>query len=451
MTTPQSIEHLNTDCTCITLDRDALCKAAETIVGDATFCHDLATSHPHLLSAQPMFLSATHAAQMQATITTIEAVAALPAYRQTVLANAPEIASFQPGPIGIFMGYDFHLGQSGPRLIEINTNAGGALLNAYLLQAQRICCAPMLAEASAAPRDIQTLLTSFLADFQSEWHRQRPNGAFSSQVGTGSREENATKQKGLLRSIAIVDEAPRGQYLYPEFVLFQRLFELSGIRAVISAPDALTYRDGTLWHDGQPIDLVYNRLTDFDFTSPNTRALRDAYLAGHVVVTPNPHAHALYADKRNLALLTNETLLRSWSIPQRQIATLLAGIPRTQRFANADLDALWNQRKHLFFKPAGGYGGKATYRGDKVTHKVWAEISKLDYVAQDIVPPSTRMIAVDGQHHILKADLRAYTYAGEIRLLAARLYQGQTTNFRTPGGGFAPVFVSAQSADCDCN
>ena len=29
----------------------------------------------------------------------------------------------------------------------------------------------------------------------------------------------------------------------------------------------------------------------------------------------------------------------------------------------------------------------------------------------------------------------------QIVLAAARLYQGQTTNFRTPGGGFAPVFV----------
>jgi hypothetical protein len=26
-------------------------------------------------------------------------------------------------------------------------------------------------------------------------------------------------------------------------------------------------------------------------------------------------------------------------------------------------------------------------------------------------------------------------------LAAARLYQGQTTNMRTPGGGFAPVLV----------
>jgi hypothetical protein len=41
----------------------------------------------------------------------------------------------------------------------------------------------------------------------------------------------------------------------------------------------------------------------------------------------------------------------------------------------------------------------------------------------------------------LKFDIRAYTYAGQIQLLAARMYAGQTTNFRTQGGGFAPVIV----------
>ena len=42
----------------------------------------------------------------------------------------------------------------------------------------------------------------------------------------------------------------------------------------------------------------------------------------------------------------------------------------------------------------------------------------------------------------MKADIRCYVYNGHIQLVAARLYQGQTTNFRTPGGGFAPVFVA---------
>jgi hypothetical protein len=37
--------------------------------------------------------------------------------------------------------------------------------------------------------------------------------------------------------------------------------------------------------------------------------------------------------------------------------------------------------------------------------------------------------------------VRNYVYDGQVQSLAARLYQGQTTNFRTPGGGFAPVYV----------
>jgi hypothetical protein len=41
----------------------------------------------------------------------------------------------------------------------------------------------------------------------------------------------------------------------------------------------------------------------------------------------------------------------------------------------------------------------------------------------------------------MKVDVRNYTYAGQVLLSAARLYQGQTTNFRTPGGGFAPVLA----------
>ena len=49
---------------------------------------------------------------------------------------------------------------------------------------------------------------------------------------------------------------------------------------------------------------------------------------------------------------------------------------------------------------------------------------------------------------MLKVDLRNYVYDGEVLLIAARLYQGQTTNFRTPGGGFAPVFYPTESGSC---
>jgi hypothetical protein len=51
------------------------------------------------------------------------------------------------------------------------------------------------------------------------------------------------------------------------------------------------------------------------------------------------------------------------------------------------------------------------------------------------------MIKVDDAAQSRKLDVRLYTYDGRVLLAAARLYQGQTTNFQTPGGGFAPVFV----------
>jgi hypothetical protein len=95
----------------------------------------------------------------------------------------------------------------------------------------------------------------------------------------------------------------------------------------------------------------------------------------------------------------------------------------------------------LFFKPVAGYGAKAAYRGDKLTRRVWEEIKAGDFVAQALVPPSERLVDVDGVPTRLKLDVRAYTYRARVQLLAARTYQGQTTNFRTEGGGFSPVVV----------
>ncbi|MFN3496195.1 MAG: hypothetical protein ACK40L_16980, partial [Hydrogenophaga sp.] len=37
-------------------------------------------------------------------------------------------------------------------------------------------------------------------------------------------------------------------------------------------------------------------------------------------------------------------------------------------------------------------------------------------------------------------------YQGQVQLLAARTWSGQTTNFRTEGGGFSPVVVLSQPA-----
>lgn len=52
--------------------------------------------------------------------------------------------------------------------------------------------------------------------------------------------------KGQPSRIAIVDDNPEGQYLYPEFLLARQFFLRHGIDAVIAAASALVYTDGGL-------------------------------------------------------------------------------------------------------------------------------------------------------------------------------------------------------------
>jgi len=221
------------------------------------------------------------------------------------------------------------------------------------------------------------------------------------------------------------------------------LFQRHGLQAPIADPAELRWHDGALWLDETRIDMVYNRLTDFTLDDSSSAALRAAYLAHAVVLTPHPRGHALYADKRNLALLCDDDRLHALGVPQAAREILAAGIPRTEIVVPENAERLWRDRRRLFFKPVAGYGGRAAYRGDKLTTRVWQEIVAGDYVAQAIVAPGERII--DDRHdqqasQVLKFDVRNYVYDGVIQSTAARLYQGQTTNFRTPGGGFAPVY-----------
>ncbi len=409
---------LNRECFCITLDRDALCREVERQTGDREICTAFAKERPHLFSNAPVFLSAADTRGMVRLVRAIEAVAALPAYREAVLAWAPPIARHDFGPHGVFMGYDFHVTPDGPRLIEVNTNAGGAFLNALLASAQRACCREV--EVGLMNAHVDKFEPEVLRMFAEEWRQQRVSG-----------------RPGR---IAIVDDKPEGQYLYPEFLLARKLFLAHGIDAVVTDPSALTYAEGQLRAGDRHIDLVYNRLVDFSLGQPEHAALRAAYLDGSVVVTPNPHVHALFADKRNLSLLSDQALLTSWGVTQ-DVLTDLAGVPRTVLVSPDNAHGLWETRKGWFFKPASGYGSKAVYRGDKVTKGVWAEIVQGGYVAQAFAPPSERIVRLDGVAEPRKMDVRLYVYNAQVLLTAARLYQGQTTNFRTPGGGFAPIFV----------
>lgn len=421
MPTETLADELNRSCHCINVDPKELQRSLDSHFGEPGSYARLRETHPNLLADYPVFIAREHIAAMQDVVDAVEHVVSLQPYRQHVLAWAPDIARATGESYGVFFGYDFHLTDRGPRLIEINTNAGGALLLKHVAAAQHACCRE-IGDFFVGPKKLDDVEQVFIDMFRGELSTLRPNDD--------------------LRRVAIVDEDPQEQHLSPEFELFRQMFARHGIEAIIADPSDFELTDDKLLVGGRTVDLVYNRLTDFYLQSEACATLREAYARDAAVITPGPGAHALYANKKNLAVLCDADSLRGMGVATDALETLSIAVPRTVRVSRDNADALWAARRQLYFKPASGFGSRGTYRGAKLTKKTWSSILRADYVAQELVAPSERLLIIDGANRSLKVDVRCYVYRGEILLLGARMYRGQTTNFRTGGGGLAAVFTA---------
>lgn len=423
MTDDTLADALNRSCHCISVDQGMLRRSLETRLGESGALARLQQTHPNLLADSPVFVSHDQIEQMRAAISAIEHVAGLERFRRQVLQWVPDIAATSPGPQGVFFGYDFHLTKAGPRLIEVNTNAGGALLLLHVASAQKACCSEV--ENFVTGRlDVAELEHAFVEMFRAELQAQRP--------------------EHLLQRVAIVDENPAEQYLSPEFILFREMFARHGIDAIIAGPDEFNLGNGSLQAHGEVIDLIYNRLTDFYLQTDDCSTLNEAYRSGAAAFTPSPRTHALYANKKILTILSDAASLRALGADAETTQVLESSVPRTELVTRENADDLWARRRQLFFKPNWGHGSRGTYKGAKLTKKTWASILEADYIAQELVPPSERLLIIDGNQQSMKLDVRCYVYDGEIQLLGARMYRGQTTNFRTDGGGLAAVFTAPE-------
>jgi hypothetical protein len=357
-------------------------------------------------------ISALDAWRMDEVIAAVHEAVAAPAYQATVLAGAPSIARDAPQRLkGLFAGFDFHLTPDGPKLIEINTNAGGAFYGALIDQAG-------WNEGSADAHPLGAWAHTFVQHFRSEW---------------------ALAGKGQLRTVAIVDDAPNEQFLRLEFELAARILRDAGVNAIIADPRAFTFRDGALWHEASRIDLIYNRLTSFALERAEDAAIREALLAGAVVVTPDPRTHALFACKRNLTLLGDDAFLRDAGVNEAARQILTDAIPPTIALTPTNAADLWARRAQYYFKPMNGFGSRAVYDGAKLTAATWVTIAtRTDYVAQARV--DAERVDIPG-HGAMRFDVRTFAYGASPFMRLARVYRGQTTNFRTPGGGFAAVRI----------
>jgi hypothetical protein len=338
------------------------------------------------------------------------------------------------------MSYDFHVDFSQDpkgrlRLIEINTNASMSLL-IDLMNGER---GLEPTEDTVNPRSLrcfgrrakELLMDDFAEELTS------PRGLTRSQI---SQALNGAR-------VAIVDDDPRSQKLFIEFLLYKENFQNRGAECVIADRRDLEMRDGKLWVKSGtetaeafgPIDLVYNRTTDFYFEEPASAALHQAMITAATVISPNPYDYRMLADKDRLVEWSVDGALeKNYGLSSADSQLVRRALLRTREVKSIDPELLWKERKGLIFKPRHAYGGKGVFRGSSISRGAFESVLASDSLAQDFVPaPTTKIDGVE-----FKYDLRFFAYRDYVHVACARLYQGQMTNATTPGGGVTSIHWS---------
>lgn len=346
------------------------------------------------------------------TVRALYRLSGLPAYREAVLPEVPEPARFDPGHDAVMMGYDFHLTETGPRLIEVNTNAGGALLTYLARHAD---------EQTARKAMTDKLKRAFLEQFGKEMQ------AFSG------------GKKTRPKYIAIVDEKPPEQFLYQEMEAFAGLFRDWGPEAQVVDPNDLQADAEGVRLEGKEVDLIYNRHCDFYLEAAPMAGIRDAYLARKVCLTPNPFAYGLLGDKRRMVLWSDAEVLTELGVSVDEASLLRQVVPASRLLKGLDPDALWKNKSDWVFKPVDRFGSRGVLVGNKMTRKRFEALDPDATLVQRMVEPSLTPAGEDAKP--MKTDLRLFVYRDRVLGVGARLYHGQVTNLRTEGGGFARVEV----------
>ena len=365
--------------------------------------------YPEVLSSAIVELSRADFLSMLRLVRLLDRISRLPAYRALVAPLVPEVARFDPGHDAVMMCYDFHVTEAGPKLIEVNTNAGGSL-PAYLVHS---------GEQDLTPEELsEGIKKRILAQFSEEYRR------FTN--GKDSKPDH----------IAIVDERPEQQFLYQEMLLFADLLRDWGVAVEVVDPSDLEAGPDGVFLKGDPVDLVYNRHCDFYLENPEMAGLRAAYLARKICLTPNPFTYALLADKRRLNLWLDAGFAVRLSLPVRDVRLLRETIPHSRMLTDLDPADAWAARRQSVFKPVTRFGSRGVLLGTKISRKRFEQLEPEETLVQELVPPSMTEVP---DHAPMKTDFRVYAYRDRVFGVTARLYRGQVTNMRTEGGGFARV------------
>ncbi len=307
---------------------------------------------------------------------------------------------FNPGNNSLFMSYDFHVTPDEKlKLIEINTNASFLGLGWEMNQ--------FFKHPWNADFQISDLKNCFLNEVKLSGYDQP------------------------LKKIVITDENPKQQRLYLEFVLYRELFKSFGYDCEIADINEVEKL--------KTAGLIYNRSTDFYMEEPQTAGLKNLFLSKSCAVSPQPYEYRLLADKENFIDWSGPEFWNEVQLDEKYKKVIQDVLPKTRVLTQENREQIWAERKGLFFKPKRAFGSKSAFRGASVARKAFESLVEQNSLAQEIIPPAELQFETPTGMQTFKYDLRCYAYRDQYQGCVGRLYQGQVTNLRTEGGGFAPV------------
>jgi uncharacterized circularly permuted ATP-grasp superfamily protein len=242
-----------------------------------------------------------------------------------------------------------------------------------------------------------------------------------------------------------------------EFEILRETFTRAGFRTLLEDPRRLERRQGRLYAQGEPVDLVYRRVLVNELLERRSElsALLLAIEHGEVVML-NPFRSKIVHKKAAFAVLSGDARDRTWLTREERIA-IDAVIPWTRRvratrtdYRGTEVDLLAfleRERSKMVLKPNDEYGGKGVVLGWECEEAAWRaaiqDALQGDFVAQERVPTITEPYPLldQGLEEVeMVVDLDPYVYFGKVDGVLARLAAGSLCNV-TSGGGQTPVLL----------
>ncbi len=261
--------------------------------------------------------------------------------------------------------------------------------------------------------------------------------------------------------IAIVDW--KGLPTHSEFVMFQQFFREHGLDAVICAPEDLRYQAGTLYADGQPVDLVYKRVLTAEFLQrigdgcmehPLVQAYRD-----HKICLANNFRAKLLHKKSIFALLSEEAITEAAGVDGEQRELLARHIPWTRfieqgrtTYGGQEVDLIpfiLAERDRLVLKPNDDYGGAGISIGWETDAATWEQAVRAaqekPFVVQERVHiayedyPAWRGDHLEIGRRLVDSD--PFLFGTDVQGCLTRLSSVTLLNVTAGGGSTVPTLV----------